>query len=84
MSTQDKIQAQLLKVVAEQMGRPLDHIELRTNIITDLGADSLDQIELVMAIEDEFGIELVDEEIQDFYTVQQMLDHLVKEVARQS
>lgn len=67
-------QARVLKVIAEQFGIPEAEITPEKKIVADLGADSLDAIEIAMAIEDEFNIEINDEEIEKCVTVQDVYD----------
>ncbi|WP_462137762.1 acyl carrier protein [Candidatus Mycalebacterium sp.] len=57
-------------MIAQQFGKSTDEIELEQSFIDDLGADSLDLVELVMTIEDEFGIEILDEDVEKIITVQ--------------
>ncbi|QMU56690.1 MAG: acyl carrier protein [Candidatus Mycalebacterium zealandia] len=57
-------------MIAQQFGKSADEIELEQSFIDDLGADSLDLVELVMTIEDEFGIEILDEDVEKIITVQ--------------
>lgn len=57
------------KMVANQLGKSIDEIELEAAFIEDLGADSLDLVELVMAMEDEFGLEISDEDAEKIITV---------------
>ncbi len=57
------------KIVAEQLNVELDKVQMETNFVEDLNADSLDQVELIMAVEDEFGIEVPDEVVQEIRTV---------------
>ena len=63
------------KIVAEQLGVAEDEIKLESSFVDDLGADSLDTVELVMALEDEFEIEIPDEQAEKITTVQQAVDY---------
>lgn len=62
------------KIIAEQFGVEESVVTPEKNIVSDLGADSLDTIELVMALEDEFGLEIADEEADKVVTVQEAID----------
>lgn len=66
----------LQKIIVDELGVELDQVTLEANINDDLGADSLDAVELVMAIEDEFEIEVKDEVAQTFTTVKQIVDYI--------
>ena len=66
------------QIVAEQLGVDEDQVTSEASFMEDLGADSLDTVELVMALEEEFDIEIPDEEVDAVRTVQQVVD-LVKE-----
>ena len=55
-----------------------ESITMETNLIDDLGADSLDVVELIMNIEDEFGVSISDEEAANLYTVQRIVEYLDK------
>jgi len=57
------------EVVAEQLGKSVDEIQENSKFVEDLGADSLDVVELVMALEEKFDIEIPDEEAQNIATV---------------
>lgn len=57
------------KIVADQLNVELDKVQMETNFVEDLNADSLDQVELIMAVEDEFGIEVPDDVVQEIRTV---------------
>ena len=63
------------KIVAQQLGVAEDEIKLESSFVDDLGADSLDTVELVMALEDEFEIEIPDEQAEKITTVQQAVDY---------
>lgn len=69
------------RVIAEQFGLSDEDVTSERNFVADLGADSLDQIELVMAIEDEFEIEIEDEDAKQIKTVQQAIDYMNRRVA---
>ena len=65
-------------IVAEQLGIGVDEINNESSFIDDLGADSLDTVELVMALEEEFDIEISDEEAENISTVQTANDYINK------
>ena len=69
------IEQRVKKIVAEQLGVAEDEINLESSFVDDLGADSLDTVELVMALEDEFEIEIPDEQAEKITTVQQAVDY---------
>ena len=63
-------------ILAEQLEIDPESITLDTNIIDDLDADSLDFVEMITSIEDEFGIVVTDEKVGDFKTVRQVVEFL--------
>ena len=63
-------------IVAEQLGVSVDEISNDSSFIDDLGADSLDTVELVMSLEEEFDIEISDEEAENISTVQTAIDYI--------
>jgi acyl carrier protein len=65
MSVQEKVRS----IIAEQLGVKVEEVTPQAKFIEDLGADSLDTVELVMALEEEFGIEIPDEEAEKLVTV---------------
>tara|TARA_B100000959_G_C14897719_1_gene589484 strand:- start:833 stop:1066 length:234 start_codon:yes stop_codon:yes gene_type:complete len=65
-------------IVAEQLGISADDVNNESSFIDDLGADSLDTVELVMALEEEFDIEISDDEAENISTVQAAIDYVNK------
>lgn len=70
------IEQRVKKTISYQLGVAEEDIKTEMAFVNDLGADSLDEIELVMAIEDEFEIEIPDEHAEKVVTVQQAIDYL--------
>ena len=66
------------KMLAEQLGIGENEITPQSEIVKDLGADSLDVVELLMALEDEYGITLPDDEVEKIKSVQDIVDLLEK------
>jgi len=64
------------KLIAEELDVDVNEVTLEAKLDDDLGADSLDAVELIMAIEDEFDIEINDEEAQKFKTVKQIVEYI--------
>ena len=75
------VEDQVRGIIAEQLGLKADEIKNEASFVDDLGADSLDTVELVMALEEEFETEIPDEEAEKITTVQQAIDYIL---ARQS
>lgn len=65
-------------VLAQQFELDPESITMDTNLIDDLGADSLDVVELIMSLEDEFGIDISDNDAAQLYTVGRIVDYLEK------
>ena len=70
------IQSRIISLTATQLDLGEDEISLDSNFMNDLGADSLDTVELVLNIEEEFGVEIPDNEIEEMHTVKSMLNYL--------
>ncbi len=64
------------RIVSEQLGVSEEEIKLKASFTDDLGADSLDTVELVMAFEEEFKVEISDEEAEGIQTVQIAIDYI--------
>ncbi|OOZ42981.1 acyl carrier protein [Solemya elarraichensis gill symbiont] len=72
MSVEDRVR----KIVVDQLGVKEDEVTLEASFVDDLGADSLDTVELVMALEEEFETEIPDEEAEGITTVKQAVDFI--------
>ena len=72
----EKIAEKVTEIIVEQLGVSADQVKPESNLIEDLGADSLDAVELVMAVEEEFGIEVPDEEAEKLRTVGDIISHV--------
>ena len=73
----ENIEQRVKKIVAEQLGVKLEDVTSEASFVDDLGADSLDTVELVMALEEEFELEIPDEEAEKISTVQNAIDYIV-------
>lgn len=69
---------QVRDALAQQFEVEPDTITMETNLIDDLGADSLDVVELIMSLEDLFGVSITDEDAAQLYTVRRIVDYLEK------
>ena len=72
MSVEDRVQ----KIVCEQLGVSAEEVKLEASFIDDLGADSLDTVELVMAFEEEFEIEIPDDAAEKIQTIQDAINFI--------
>ena len=70
------IEERVKKIVVEQLGVNEDEVTANASFVDDLGADSLDTVELVMALEEEFETEIPDEDAEKITTVQQAVDYI--------
>jgi acyl carrier protein len=70
------VEERVKQIVVEQLGVKEEEVSGESSFVDDLGADSLDTVELVMALEEEFNCEIPDEEAEKITTVQQAVDHI--------
>lgn len=70
------IEERVAKMVAEQLGVKEEEVKSESSFVEDLGADSLDTVELIMALEEEFDTEIPDEEAEKIATVQNAIDYI--------
>jgi acyl carrier protein len=76
MSYMSSIEERVKKIVVEQLGAKEEDVTDSASFVEDLGADSLDTVELVMALEEEFETEIPDEQAEKITTVQQAIDYI--------
>jgi len=74
--TMSNIEDRVKKIVAEQLGVKEEEVKAEASFVDDLGADSLDTVELVMALEEEFETEIPDEEAEKITSVQLAIDYI--------
>jgi acyl carrier protein len=70
------IEERVKKIVSDQLGKSLDEIQNDSSFVDDLGADSLDTVELVMALEEEFDLEIADEDAEKISTVNEAVEYV--------
>jgi acyl carrier protein len=73
-----EIVSEVKKMVASQLGKSEDEITPESSFIEDLGADSLDLVELIMSMEDKFGLEIADEDAEKIVTVQDAINFIME------
>lgn len=66
----------IISMIAEKLGKKEADLKLESKLVEDLGADSLDVVELIMAFEDEFGISLPDEDVAKLKTIGNIVDYI--------
>ena len=71
-----ELEARIAEIIAEQLGVEASEVTPEASFVADLGADSLDTVELVMALEEEFGIEIPDEEAEKISTVNDAITYI--------
>ena len=80
MAVADKVKS----IIAEQLGVKPEEVIPAASFIDDLGADSLDTVELVMALEEEFGIEIPDEDAEKMRTVDEAIKYIENKVSQKT
>jgi acyl carrier protein len=75
-----EMETKVKQIIAEKLGVSEDKITPQASFVEDLGADSLDQVELIMAFEDAFDIEIPDEDAEKMRSVKDALDYLGKKL----
>ena len=78
--TKDDVSKKVMEIVAKQLEKDQKEVTPGSSFANDLGADSLDTVELVMALEEEFGTEIPDEEAEKITTVQAAVDYIQKKM----
>lgn len=73
-----EIEEKVRKIICEQLDVPEEDVVLKASFVDDLGADSLDQVELIMAMEEEFDVSIPDEDAEKIATVQDAIDYIQK------
>ena len=76
MENASKSEARVKEIIVEQLGVNADQVTTEASFIDDLGADSLDTVELIMAFEEEFGAEIPDDDAEKLTSVGKVLDYL--------
>ena len=74
----EEIQTKVIKIISEQLGKDESEISMSSNFIEDLDADSLDTVELVMALEEEFEVDIPDEAAEKITTVKSAVDFIME------
>ena len=72
----NNIEEKVKEIIAEQLGIEIDQIKPESKFVDDLGADSLDVVELIMAFEEAFDIEIPDEDAEKIQTVKDVIDYI--------
>jgi acyl carrier protein len=76
------IEQRVREIIADQLGEPIENITPEKDFVQDLGADSLDVVELIMALEEEFGIEIPEEDAEKIKTVGDAINYIKQKVGQ--
>ena len=82
--TMSTVEARVKKIVVEQLGVKEDEINNDSSFVDDLGADSLDTVELVMALEEEFETEIPDEDAEKIITIKDAVNYIVGRMEKEA
>ena len=74
------VERRVIEIIVEQLGVSEEEVALEASFVDDLGADSLDLVELIMALEEEFGLEISDEDAEKIQTVQDVVNYITEHV----
>jgi acyl carrier protein len=80
----NEIEARVKKIVVEQLGVKEDELTVDASFVDDLGADSLDTVELVMALEEEFETEIPDEDAEKIVTIKDAVNYIVSRADKET
>lgn len=80
--TKKEIRDKVQSIIAQQLGVHLDQVTLTASFANELGADSLDTVELVMAIEEEFSIDIPDEDAEKISNLEQVIDFIQNSIEK--
>lgn len=80
----NEIEARVKKIVVEQLGVKEDEVKNDASFVDDLGADSLDTVELVMALEEEFETEIPDEDAEKIVTIQDAVKYIIERMEKEA
>ena len=78
------VEGRTMEIIAEQLGVKKEEIKNESSFVDDLGADSLDTVEIVMALEEEFGIEIPDEDAEKMATVGEAIKYIEEKVSKKA
>jgi len=72
------LERRVIEIIVEQLGVSEEEVTMEASFVDDLGADSLDLVELIMAMEEEFGLEISDEDAEKILTVQDVVNYITE------
>lgn len=78
MASAEEVEKRIRSIIIDQLGVPDEEVTMEASFIEDLGADSLDLVELIMALEEEFGLEIPDEHAEKIQAVQDVVSYIME------